>query len=230
MAASGRQPPRDSGESTTRESLLDAGEELFGEHGYAATSLRQLTTAAGANLAAVNYHFGGKEGLAKAVLARRIEPINQERLRRLDALRGRRVTAKAVLRAFIEPPLRAEGCAVNAPGPSPAKKLCRVFGRINAEQPPFLRDFLATQFGEGARRFAAELGRSAPTLTTETIWWRLHFVIGAMAHTLQNAPTLARLSDGRCDPDDVDQMIEELVAFAAGGLGATAPKTTKART
>lgn len=213
---------------TTRDLLLDAAEELFGEHGYAATSLRRLTTAAGANLAAVNYHFGGKEGLAKAVLERRIAPINAERMQRLDAMAQKRVTVAMIVRAFVEPPLRAVGSASGDRGVSPGSRLCRVFGRISVEQPPFLREFLGVQFGEVGRRFAAALEEVSPGLTTATTWWRLHFVVGAMAHTLQNAAALTHLSGGRCNPDDVDQLIEELVAFAVGGLKARAPREVTA--
>ncbi|MCA8973740.1 MAG: TetR family transcriptional regulator [Planctomycetes bacterium] len=211
-------------ESSTREHLLDAAEELFGEHGYAATSLRRLTTAAAANLAAVNYHFGGKEGLAKAVLARRIEPINTERLRRLDALHGRRRTVAAIVRAFVEPPFATDGKAAACGTTTPGGQLCRVFGRIMIEQPPFLREFLAAQFGEVGARFAAELERAAPRLDRTAVWWRLHFMVGALAHTLQNAAMSNHLSAGRCDPDDTERMIEELVAFTTGGLRTAAPK------
>ena len=64
----------------TKERILDAAETLFMEHGYEATSLRALTTAADVNLAAVNYHFGTKEELFQAVLTRRLDPMNQRRL------------------------------------------------------------------------------------------------------------------------------------------------------
>ena len=85
----------------TKQTILDAAEDLFAEQGYAATSLRQLTGKARVNLAAVHYHFGSKEDLAKAVLARRIEPINVERIARLDALPARRRTVRTAIR--IEP-------------------------------------------------------------------------------------------------------------------------------
>ena len=59
-------------ESDTRTRLLDAAERLFAERTYSETSLRAITTAAGANLAAVNYHFGSKERLFRAVFHRRV--------------------------------------------------------------------------------------------------------------------------------------------------------------
>src|SRR6478736_3259068 len=70
----------------TKTRILDVAEGLFVEHGFEATSLRQLTAAAGVNLAAVNYHFGSKEELFQAVLTRRLDPMNQERIERLDRL------------------------------------------------------------------------------------------------------------------------------------------------
>src|SRR6476619_3946953 len=93
----------------TRESLLDAAESLFSEHGIQAASLRAITQQAGANLAAVHYHFGSKEGLVRAVFSRRLEPMNSERLRMLDAADLEREDGRSleeVLCAFLAPPLR----------------------------------------------------------------------------------------------------------------------------
>src|SRR5499427_5778412 len=70
----------------TKDRILDAAEALFMEHGFEATSLRSITAAAGVNLAAVNYHFGSKEELFQAVLTRRLDPMNQERVDLLTRL------------------------------------------------------------------------------------------------------------------------------------------------
>ena len=207
----------------TKTTILDAAEELFAEHGFAATSLRQLTARAGVNLAAVNYHFGSKEQLAQAVLARRIEPIQAERQRRLDALE-RPATLEHVLRAFVEPAMRGPEPGAHATGERPASGFCRLFGRLSVEQPPFLRDFIARQFRSMADRFLAMLAEAAPGADPATLWWRMHFVVGAMAHTLQNAHVLGSVSRGRCDPDDHDGIVEQLIAFAVGGLQSPAPQ------
>jgi AcrR family transcriptional regulator len=55
----------------TRERLLDTAEQLFAERGFAATSVRDITDAAGANLGAVNYYFQSKENLYAGVFQRR---------------------------------------------------------------------------------------------------------------------------------------------------------------
>ena len=54
----------------TKERILDVAERLFADHGYATTSLRDITTEADVNLASVNYHFGSKDALLIAVLNR----------------------------------------------------------------------------------------------------------------------------------------------------------------
>ena len=79
----------------TREKLLDAAERLFAEQGFDSTSLRQITSAAGANLAAVNYHFGSKDDLIVEVLDRRIKPMNASASTSLERLEagGRRSPA-----------------------------------------------------------------------------------------------------------------------------------------
>ena len=69
----------------TRHRLLQAAELLFIERGYEALSLRQVTARAEANLAAVNYHFGSKEAMLQELLSQRLDRLNEERLRLLDA-------------------------------------------------------------------------------------------------------------------------------------------------
>lgn len=61
-----RQARRDRG-ADTRQRLVDAALDVFGRHGFEGASTRQIAREAGANLAAIVYHFGGKEGLQVAV-------------------------------------------------------------------------------------------------------------------------------------------------------------------
>ncbi|MEZ0387194.1 MAG: TetR/AcrR family transcriptional regulator, partial [Verrucomicrobium sp.] len=72
--------------SATREALLDAAERLLIEHGVAGVSTRAVITAANANLGAINYHFGTKDRLILEVFARRLRPLNRERIARLHAV------------------------------------------------------------------------------------------------------------------------------------------------
>jgi len=201
----------------TKDTILDAAEDLFAEQGFGATSLRQLTARAGVNLAAVNYHFGSKEELAKEVLRRRIEPINRERRQRLDQMR-RPADLEDIVRAFIEPALRVQQGDSGSALESRATGLCRVFGRISVEQPPFLREFLGEQFSKLGQRFISMLSEATPGTPAETLWWHLHFTVGAMAHTLQNAHVVGQISGGACDPNNHEALIEQLTAYAIGGF------------
>ena len=65
--------------SVTKAKILDTAEKLFGDKGFDATSLRDITTEAQVNLAAVNYHFHSKESLIDAVIARRMAPLTRRR-------------------------------------------------------------------------------------------------------------------------------------------------------
>ncbi|MGA1525538.1 MAG: TetR/AcrR family transcriptional regulator, partial [Planctomycetota bacterium] len=95
-------------EPSTKHQILDAAERLFAEFGVDATSLRAVTSTAGVHLAAVNYHFGSKDGLVRAVFARRLEPLNAERLAALEGLLGHtdEPGLDDLLRALFEPALR----------------------------------------------------------------------------------------------------------------------------
>src|SRR6187399_2213546 len=100
----------DATSADTKTRILDAAEKLFVEHGFEATSLRSLTSAAGVNLAAVNYHFGSKEELFQAVLTRRLDPMNQERIELLGRIEreaaGRALSCEKILFAMLIPALK----------------------------------------------------------------------------------------------------------------------------
>src|SRR5882757_1330208 len=105
-------PPQDS-QFATRTALLDVAERLFSQNGIEGTSVRDIIKEAGTNLGAINYHFGTKDRLALEVFARRLEPVNRERIARLDALEtaaGRRkLKLEQILEALVRPALESEG-------------------------------------------------------------------------------------------------------------------------
>src|SRR5512139_388118 len=94
----------------TRTRILDAAEELFMQRGFEGTSMRELTAKAGANLAAVNYHFGSKDALIEAVFRRRLDAMNATRIAELDRLEkdagGRPLTPAQIIGAFVGASLR----------------------------------------------------------------------------------------------------------------------------
>lgn len=96
-------PKRDPNPEQTRERLLDEAERLFADLGFAAVTVRQITTAAQTNVAAVNYHFGGKENLYLEVFRQRWLPRARRIRARLEPLEeSERCTPEEVIRAIAE--------------------------------------------------------------------------------------------------------------------------------
>ena len=199
----------------TKDRLLDAAEELFSDRGIDATSLRAVTSAAGANLASVNYHFESKDGLVRSVFLRRLEPLNNERLELLDALEvaaaGSPIELEAILDAWVMPALRM--------GQSPeGKRFKRLLGRIYSEPGDSLQTLLRELFGEILQRFSAAIGRTLPELSLEELMWRVHFMLGAMIHTVADQPSIRAFSGGLCDPSDIEGVRRRLIDFVSAGL------------
>lgn len=205
----------------TKTAVLDAAEALLGEVGYAAMSLRAVTTRAKTNLASVNYHFGGKEGLALAALRRRSEPVNAERLRRLElALAKDRPSLRAIVEALVAPVFEL----IAATGPRPMAMV----GRLLVDQPPFLRQLFAEEFRTVARRFAEAIARASGGSSPQDAFWQLHFVVGAMSHTMLQAELLRHLAGPALPPVTPDEIVDRLCAFCAGGIRAAAsPKPSR---
>ena len=197
----------------TKIRILDAAESLFAEHGFAATSLRAITRHANVNLAAVHYHFGSKEGLVEAVFSRRLGPLNQERLELLDAVEARGGELEDVLRALIGPALRLSRADSN-------DVVMRLLGRMFSEPSEKFQQIFTEQFREVATRFTAALQAVLPDLPAAEFFWRVHFMIGSMAHTMVDARRIQFFSGGICDPADVEGNIDRLVTFVSAGFRA----------
>ncbi|MDT0549235.1 MULTISPECIES: TetR/AcrR family transcriptional regulator [Streptomyces] len=176
----------------TRDRLLDAAERLFGEHGFAATSLRTVTVAAEANVAAVNYHFGSKEGLLRAVVERAMAEVNGERLRLLEELGaagdGRPGVAELV-RAFVMTGARL----VERSGERGAS-VARFLGRVMAEPDPAIRRLFATEVGPVEGRYLDALGAALPQLSAAEVAFRFRAMVGLLG--LHQSSALGDLHPG----------------------------------
>ncbi|MCA8906701.1 MAG: CerR family C-terminal domain-containing protein [Rhodospirillaceae bacterium] len=80
--------PTDRGD-ITRQKLLDAAIDVFGRQGYDGTTTRRLAQAAGVNLQAIPYYFGGKEGLYVAAAEHLVVRISAHVAAKRERLRGR---------------------------------------------------------------------------------------------------------------------------------------------
>jgi AcrR family transcriptional regulator len=217
--------PPDATSPDTKTRILDAAELLFMEHGYEATSLRQLTAAAGVNLASVNYHFGSKDVLFQAVLTRRLDPMNQERIALLEKLEreagGKPIACEKILFAMLIPALKLARDEQRG-----GKHFLKVLGRAYADPAPFIRQFLSAQYAEMIARYKEAFLRALPHLSKQELTWRLHFVMGALSYTLAGTDALRMLSQV-ASTDNEELMLQRLAPFLVAGLKAPALNDTR---
>lgn len=214
--------PPDS-KNATRARLLAAAESLFLEHGFDGASSRMITAKARANLAAVNYHFGGKEGLFKAMLAGRLDALHAARLELLDELErdahGGALSCERILAALILPALalareRKRGSA----------DFLRLLGRAYIDPSAALRAFLSERYAPAIARFKEAFARALPHIERRELTWRLHFTLGAVAYTLAGADAwklIAALNP--VDSGDDERLLRRLAPFLVAGLKAPLP-------
>jgi AcrR family transcriptional regulator len=211
--------PIDTTSQDTKSRILDAAEHLFMEHGFEATSLRSLTAAAGVNLAAVNYHFGSKEELFQAVLTRRLDPMNQERIDLLSKLEreagAKAISCEKILSAMLIPALRLARDERRG-----GKNFLRLLGRAYADPAPFIRHFLSAQYAEMIARYKEAFLRALPHLSRQELTWRLHFVMGALSYTLAGTDALKLFAQVTSVDNDDEQLLQRLAPFLVAGLKA----------
>jgi AcrR family transcriptional regulator len=216
-------PPPDVRAADTKARMLDAAEALFMEHGFEATSMRAITAAAAVNLAAVNYHFGSKEELFEAVLTRRLDPMNQQRLELLARLEAKAAPAPLscdrILLALFVPALRLARDPARG-----GKNFLRLLGRAYADPAPFIRQFLSEQYAAMIARFKAAFARALPHLPRRELSWRLHFIMGALSYTLAGTDALKIIAE--LNPRDTandELLLRRLAPFLLAGLTTPLP-------
>jgi len=211
----------------TKTRIMDVAEGLFAEKGYAATSLRDITGEADANLASVNYHFQSKEGLLSAIIERFVGPVNRQRLQGLDALeagKGPTPDVEKVLRAFLAPAFTRWGGS-GAEG----TRFMRLAGRMHSETDEHLHGIFLAQFEEVARRFTRAFLGALPHLDEKDVRLRVHFLVGSMAHTLLWCQNMPGPPFGRRRTIPPEEALDGLVRFAAAGLAAPGPRAGRTK-
>jgi AcrR family transcriptional regulator len=209
----------DAAVSPTPDKILDVAETMFAEAGYRAVSLRSITRACGVNIAAVHYHFGSKEVLLEQIFAKRCAAINDARFRLLATCRagiGRPPRLEQILEAYLRPSLALPN------GDEGARRFMRLRAVLAHEQAELSKNLIATHFNAVSGTFIDALVKELTHVSAVDVFWRFHFLLGAQYYTLANPGRIQTLSQGRCDPADVESALAELIAFAAASFRAPA--------
>lgn len=207
----------DEGEASAPERILDVAQELFGEHGFAATSTRAIAQAAGVNLAQLHYYYGSKRDLFKASYLRGAQEFTASRERALAEAGWpeRTMPLEALVRSFVAPFMLA--------GKTPhGQAMMRMHARLHAEPGGLYEELLSTVFDKTTLAYVEAFQRALPHVPRRTLYWRIYFMMGAYRYTLLRTGRLEALSLGACDSGDFDAAVDMIVPFLCAGLAVPA--------
>ncbi|WP_434359832.1 TetR/AcrR family transcriptional regulator [Parasalinivibrio latis] len=203
----------------TKGRILDAAELLFAEHGFNDTSLRTITSKAGVNLASVNYHFGDKKTLVRSVLGRYLEQF-------MPSLKGELVllleqqefTMDDVFSCVRHPLLELDSYRANG-----AARFMLLIGRGYTDVQGHLRWFITTRYEEVLALFTQAVRRANPSLDPESLFWRLHFTLGATVFTMASSDALKEIAESDFNKKvEIKDIVDRLVPYLAAGVAAPA--------
>ncbi|WP_305456703.1 TetR/AcrR family transcriptional regulator [Photobacterium leiognathi] len=205
------------GKGETKSRILDAAELLFAEHGFNETSLRTITSKAGVNLASVNYHYGDKKTLVRAVLSRYLDvfmPALEGELERL--LTRDDFTMEDVFQCGKSPLVSLDGYRTNG-----ATVFMSLLGRGYTDVQGHLRWFITNRYKTVLSLFVQAVCRANPSLDPETLFWRLHFTLGAVVFTMASSTALCEIAENDFSSQvKTEDLIDRLVPYLAAGVAA----------
>lgn len=168
--------------------ILDTAEVLFAERGFTETSLRNITSKAKVNLAAVNYHFGSKKVLIQSVFSRYLDPFSERFHKSLDELEKRYQGDVIPLEVLLE---NMATTVLSVPAERNSLKVfMRLLGLAYSQAQAHLRRYIQEQYGDVFRRFTELVRKATPELPDAERFWRLHFVLGTVIFTLSGLDAL----------------------------------------
>lgn len=214
-------------DSAARQRIIESAITLFARDGVDGVPLRELTAHAGVNLAAVNYHFGSKEALAKIVFEELSKRVNQRRLKRLEQLlaqadeEGRAPRLEDIVTSFIEPYVATEYV-------DEGRLLARLILRHRLTPTDMTSKLMRKHFDPMAKKYIAALAAACPDVPGDEFYWRYTFMVSTVVLTVTDRSSenrLVKLSGGAADPSDPNKLIAAMLRFVCGGMRADAERT-----
>jgi AcrR family transcriptional regulator len=208
--------PPGEGECPTKTAILDTTETLIAKNGVRSVSIRDIARAARVNLAAINYHFGSKDGLLRAVLERRMSGMFDRRMEALDAIeqaRGR-VTVEALMEAFLGPCMACDARAKRR-----HEIIARMMSRFFFEEEALVGAVAKTRVEPFRARFTALLKKTVPSVPGDELDWRASLAMGVLHHHFLVSSIKKRMRNPHAK---AGVEMRRLLAFCAAGLRAPA--------
>ncbi|WP_367126329.1 TetR/AcrR family transcriptional regulator [Streptomyces phytohabitans] len=202
----------------TRTQILDAAEQLFAEHGYRGTSIRAITGLAGANVAAVGYHFGSKAELMAAVARRVSEPVIAAQRAGLDRLLARtpEPPVDALVEAFAGPLF--DGMSVDEGG----ERRSRLIMTILSDPANEVRGWTGPAEEAVRTRYLAAFARALPGVDSAELWFRMRGILAVTA--VDRLEVHQGSSPGCASPVAGDESRRWAITFLAAAMSAPATR------
>jgi AcrR family transcriptional regulator len=216
--------PRAAHGAHTREQLLDAAERLFALRGFEATSVRDITSAAACNLAAVNYHFGGKRALYRETFRRRLAAVRDDRVATIArALAAPGADLESVLssfaQAFLAPLLRDGGAA----------QLTELIAREMVD-PQLPAELFVDEFVEPVQRaLAAAIVALEPGVSERDARQCVGSMVAQFVHAVHRLRHAERAAAGRTTVPELPELVRHIVRFSVGGIRACRERPAHSR-
>jgi AcrR family transcriptional regulator len=196
----------------TRERILKAALKLFADHGYEGASVRAIVAGAKANQAAINYHFAGKEGLYRAVLAIAFEALTHDA--RLDAELLKSLPREEALERFVRRQLAPLA------GRDELGRYLQLFNWEALRPTPVFKAFIAEEAAPFMAQAAELIRRFLPKASGRTVMVAAIWLLGQCSVFVRNREQLSGLGvPGRGgDQDLIDELARDVSRWAISGL------------
>ncbi|NQW53273.1 MAG: TetR/AcrR family transcriptional regulator [Rhodospirillales bacterium] len=200
------------------ERILDVAEELFGRVGYGGATTRAIASRARVNVGQLHYYFDSKRAIFEAVVARHGTEVTERRRQLLHEAQARHprgiVPLEVLVDALVRPLLMAE------PRAGGRRASMQMHARLFTDPDDTASLVRAGIYDETNALYVDALRRALPKIPAKTLYWRYYFMMGAYVWTLLQPGRLEAISQGRCDPADMEAAIREIVPFVCAGLAA----------
>jgi AcrR family transcriptional regulator len=202
-------------EKTTRDKLLEAAERLFLKKGYEGVSIRDITDSAGANVAAINYHFGGKENLYREFFRLKASLKAQEVIAKLKAAIAEddppdmRKVVSTYVSEFLGEFLHSRE----------AQKFLQLVSQEMSEQGLAADIFLGEVVMPIHKLLKDAISRARPGLSGEKASLCIASVVGQMMHFVRARDVIKHAVGRGYSKEFVEEIIEHITEFSLRGIG-----------
>lgn len=205
----------DASNMTVQQRLLDAAEELFSDHGFAGTSVRDIAAAADCNVAAVNYYFGGKDKLYHEVWRRQLLRMRDERLESINKVMSQNEEdpeledlLKSFAHAFIGP-------LVNE---TKARCLMKLMAREMIDQHLPENVIVEEIIRPTMAAMREALAKVCPTLHESKVPLVVFSLVGQLIHAVRVRAMFEHTESAEMPMLDLNEVINHIIRFSAAGI------------